>query len=184
MMAFDEEYNVFVLSAFYSSILRLIFYNTPNDSLPTYSYIVDSLTLYAYAPWTTFVANSVVYSFFSAAAQSDSLYCLRLSNNSTFTVALPTVNSSIAVSPDRRYGLVWTQYSQLYIYNVTNNFSLLYVYNNSIINQKGTTQSIKFSSDSAMAILETDNHNPIQVIDLTDFSTPFSIRVTKKINSV
>lgn len=152
-MSFDANYSSFVMTGFQNLTLRYIIFDILNDSLPTYYYTVDKVTLYTSIPKMTFVANSIIYSFFSPVSSNDSIFCMRMSDNSTFTINLPTSNSSIAVSPDGKIGIVWTKYSQLYIYNITNNFSLVYIYNNSKISSVGKTNGIKFSPDSLLALV-------------------------------
>jgi hypothetical protein len=152
-MTFDTSFATFVLSGFSHSTLRHVIFTTENESLPTLSSSIDVLTTISNPPWMTFMANSIVYSFFSESQLNDSLHSLRLSDNSTFTLILPTVNASLAISPNHLIAIIWTQYSEFYFFDVANNFSLLSTYIRSVINQPGTTQFVKFSSDSAFAIL-------------------------------
>jgi hypothetical protein len=183
-MTFDENFAILALSGFSNSTLRHIIYNTADEALPLLSFVIETPTAMAKSPWTTFLANTVVYSFFRVSGLNDSLHCLHLSDNSTSIITLPTTNASIAISPDRRLALVWTQYSKVYFFDITHNFSLLSTYNGSAVNVPGTTQCIKFSSDSAFAILETGNLNPVRVINLTDFTIAFSVNISKVIISV
>lgn len=183
-MTFDAAFATLVLSGLYNFTLRHLIFSTANESLPTLSYSVEVPTSYSQSPLTTFVTNNVVYSFFSTAGVNDSLHGLRLSDNSTFTLTFPTINASIAVSPNSLIAIIWTQYTSIYFLDIANNFTLLSTYNGSVINQAGTTQFIKFSSDSSLAILETDNLNPVRVINLTDFSVSMSFSLMRKIISV
>lgn len=130
------------------------------------------------------MANNVIYSFFSEVGTNDSLHGLRLIDNSTFTLTFPTINGSLAISPNCLIAIIWTQYSELYFLDITNNFTLLSTYNGSAINQAGTTQFLKFSSDGSFVILETDNHNPVRVISLTNLNVSFNFSIIRKIISV
>ncbi len=131
-----------------------------------------------------YFANGIVFSFFSMSGVNDTLHCLNISDNSTFNYTLPTINGSIAVSPDRRFAIIWTRSAEFFVFDVAQNFSLLATsalnaYWNAVL-----TQDVKFSSDSAFAILETDNRNPVFVINLNNLNVAFSFVINNEIVSV
>jgi hypothetical protein len=71
--------------------------------------------------------------------------------------------------------VAWTHYTELFIYNISSNFTLLYNYKGIMVNPKDTTQKISFSADSLLILLETDNHNPVQIFNLSSFTVVASI---------
>lgn len=95
-----------------------------------------------------------------------------LTNTST-TINLPVSTCHIALCPDRAKALIWDKYSTLYIYSIHDNFSLLSTYTQPISTAKDKTNSISCSSDSQLAILETDQKNPLKIVNLTSYQTAF-----------
>jgi hypothetical protein len=95
-----------------------------------------------------------------------------LTNTST-TINLPVSTCHIALCPDRAKALIWDKYSTLYIYSIHDNFSLLSTYTQATSTAKDKTNSISCSSDSQLAILETDQKKPMKIVNLTSYLTVF-----------
>lgn len=89
----------------------------------------------------------------------------------------------MAVTPDKSKALVWNNRSTVYIYSISDAFTLLHVYNLSYSVTVNRTGSISFSSDSQLAIVEVDTLKPVRVVNLTDFTTIANISVNGAITS-
>lgn len=182
MIIFDENYGKAAITGYVNSCVVCYLYDNSNPLLPVLTRTI-AVTSNAAVPATSFIAGSTLYSFFSNKNKNDTILRINLLNSSTVTFTLPTSSASLAISPNKKYALVWDQYTKVYIYSVPN-FTLLYTYNDSITNPKDTTDVISFSNDGNLALIESDNHNPIVVLNLTSFTVIESITIHGKITSV
>ena len=107
MIVFDEDYATMVITGFYNTTLLYYYYRFTNTTLPSlqYSLAFNNHTL---APSTSFLTGSAIYSFLNDSNTNDKIFIVSLINNSTSTIALPTSNASLAVSPNKKTALVWT----------------------------------------------------------------------------
>ena len=75
------------------------------------------------------------------------------------------------MSPYKNKALIWDQYTQIHIYNISNGaLALDYIYNASIIGSSDRTTAIHFSADGELALIEVDNKGDVRVLNLTDYS--------------
>ena len=84
-------------------------------------------------------------------------------------------NTKMVVSPDDKKILLWTDLSTVQLFDTTLN--LLGSHVPPSLPPKFTTRIITFSQDSSLALLETDTHNPIAVLNTADMSLVHSITV-------
>lgn len=151
MIIFDETYSNAAITGYVGSSFVCYLYDNSNPIHPVFTRTITESNITA-APATSFIASSILYSFFSNTNKNDTILGLSILTNSSSTITLPTTSASLAISPNRKYALVWDQYTKVYIYSVPN-FTLLYTYNGSISPQKGVTGAIPFSSDSTLVLI-------------------------------
>ena len=82
----------------------------------------------------------------------------------------------MAVSPNYVIGVTWTSQTSCLFYNLSS-LTQIGSYKPVSTPIAGVTNSITFSKDSQYAVIETDNYNPIVVINLNNFTVAYSITV-------
>lgn len=85
---------------------------------------------------------------------------------------METVGGKVSISPDKGKGAFYNNESIVYLYDF-HNFSLLHTFypDNSSLR---ATCTVTFDSSSSYMIIESDNANPLQVVDITNYSIIFN----------
>lgn len=95
------------------------------------------------------------------------------------TVTLNISDCSIAASPNRKKALVWTRNSVLYVYSIGSLFSLERIISNNYFNKRDHTTAISISSDSQLAIIETDDKTPVNVVNITSSAITGGVNISE-----
>jgi hypothetical protein len=180
-IAINSAESTMVLSSYFNSILQHLAFGLNSTGVTALKNISGDHS-FSTSPFQVFLKDGEVYTYFREASGNDSFYIVNLIDNSSKTITLGVSNCQIAVSPNKQNALIWDKRSNLYIYSLPS-LALVYTYTLSANSPATRTDMISFSSDSRMAILESDNLNPVRVINLTDFSTIANITVHGTIQS-
>lgn len=127
------------------------------------------------SPSKVFTVGPLTFAYFRAFFGNDSISITNTMTNASQTITLPFLSCSIAVTPDRQTALIWDSYTKVYVYSLEWNLPQIHIFNDSLSATQYSTETISFSSDSSFAIIETDNTNPIKVLNLHDFTVRNSI---------
>ncbi len=99
--------------------------------------------------------GSIVYTYLRSSTTNDSVYITNSNTNTSTTKSINCSDCSIVRSPNRKKALIWNTYSLVYIYSITTNFTQDFIFSSSLITKRDYTDTINFSSDSQLAIIET-----------------------------
>ena len=94
--------------------------------------------------------------------------------------------SNLVLSPDGKKILAWTNLSFVQLVDSSVPTSLILLNTWTPLNTPNVldcTKTISFSQDSSLAIVETDNFNPIEILNTSDLSTVHTIDVFEPIES-
>ena len=106
------------------------------------------------APSKVFVKNNLIYSYLRrTGTNNDSVYVVNIVSNTSYYINLTVQNGQISVARNSDKALVWDTNSRLYIYSISTNFSLLHVFNSSVVTAQDKTKMISFSQDGQLAII-------------------------------
>lgn len=106
------------------------------------------------APSKVFVKNNLIYSYLRRTGpNNDNVYIVNIASNTNYWINLTVQDCSISVSRDSDKALVWDTNSRLYIFSISMNFTLLYVFNSTVVTPHDKTNMISFSQDGQLAII-------------------------------
>ena len=91
---------------------------------------------------------------------------------------------NLALSPDGNKILVWTNLSAVQLIDVSVPSSPILINTwspQTVPSVLDCTKTISFSHDSSLAIVETDDFNPIEILNTSDLSTVHSITAFESI---
>lgn len=99
------------------------------------------------------------------------------SNGNTLGRAdLSTRYQKTTITPDFSQAVAWTTYSSLVFYSLPD-LVLLGSYVPAVTPASGATGKITFSSDSSLALLETDSANELLILSMSNYSVVNSVSV-------
>lgn len=113
---------------------------------------------------------------------SSSLFTKFLNNNVVTTHITSNSYIHMAFSPDFNFLFIWNYYSTFKVLDANSLTPLLTITPNNTPTLN-STQKVTFSSDSSLAILETDSHNPIAIYNLTSLTEEWTITIPDIIHS-
>jgi hypothetical protein len=129
-------------------------------------------------PSKVFINGDIVYRYYKSTSNaSDSIFVQPISNPSGDNYTFLHKNASITFSPNYQFAITWTANTQIYIYNTTG-FNLLYIFNQSMVWTLCTTNTIKFSEDSSLIVIEADQYTSVKVLNLTSFSIVYTFTIS------
>lgn len=129
-------------------------------------------------PSKVFINANIIYRYYKSTSNaSDSILVQPLYSPLGNSYTFLHKNASIAFSPNYQFAVAWTGNTQIYIYN-TINFNLLYIFNQSMVGTLYTTNTIKFSQDSSLIVIEADQFASVKVLNLTSFSVIYSFTIS------
>ena len=106
------------------------------------------------APLKVFVKGNLIYSYLRrTGTNNDSVYVVNIVSNTSYYINLTVQNGQISVARNSDKALVWDTNSRLYIYSINTNFSLLHVFNSTVVTTQDKTKMISFSQDGQLAII-------------------------------
>lgn len=81
MIVFDKEYSIMAITGFINSSIAFYKYGLLNSTIPFFQYSFSIQVNFAAAPTISFIANSVLYSFFSNLGQNDIIFGVSMIDN-------------------------------------------------------------------------------------------------------
>ncbi len=84
------------------------------------------------------------------------------------SISVQKTFSKIVVTPDCKKIMVWSSQTKIQVFRVPD-LVTIGLYNPSVLPTIDVTSKITFSHDSSLAIIETDQINPLVVLDMVTY---------------
>ena len=135
-------------------------------------------------PFRTFITANYTFDFYGSNTSRSQPTIEKRSQktNSVFSsIYASNTYQRTVVSPNYQIGIAWSPQTKCMLYNLTSMAVIGYHFPESSPNSL-STNTITFSQDSGYAVIETDNFNPIVILDLSNLTVVKNITVQDTIN--